>query len=73
MTGNNTTAPLVWRRVDRFPERPCKHRAAMLGHVENVLIFLAALADEKSVDKLFVFADSEQHCCAVCQAGIGNE
>ncbi|WP_193098289.1 hypothetical protein [Burkholderia sp. Z1] len=73
MTGNNTTAPLVWRRLNRFPERPWKHGAEMLGHVENVPIFLAALAGEKSVDNPFISAAAEQHCCAACQAGIGNE
>ncbi|MCA7990124.1 hypothetical protein LGM63_05690 [Burkholderia cepacia] len=35
--------------------------------------FLAILADEESVDRLFVSAIFEQHCRAACQAGGDND
>ncbi|MCA8027729.1 hypothetical protein [Burkholderia cepacia] len=35
--------------------------------------FLAVLADEESVDRLFVSAIFEQHCRAACQAGGDND
>ncbi|WP_230952504.1 hypothetical protein [Burkholderia cepacia] len=35
--------------------------------------FLAVLADEESVDRLFVSVIFEQHCRAACQAGGDND
>ncbi|WP_175970092.1 hypothetical protein [Burkholderia sp. BCC0322] len=45
----------------------------MLRHIDDGVILLAVLADEKLVDCRFVSVVFEQHCSAGCQAGGDND